>query len=208
MPILPLVEQKILNADTIISPVQELPDSRKLSASLIRKPVGSGSSQNSPNITFAPGINPFSQVPSSSPAEAAANVMHSYPPPQMIPPHQGGYPAYATGNVHYSNQTYPGLQHPPRSPLVYTNGYNMQNSTYLNLGPMSAVQQQEHAMFTNSPTETTAFPSYFTPDQQNMTGGFDPAVQMQYEQHAPTGTYEAMQHLASQHQQNYQYQGQ
>ncbi|KAJ4382819.1 hypothetical protein N0V86_002043 [Didymella sp. IMI 355093] len=207
MPILPLVEQKMLNADTIISPVQEFPDSRKLSAAFTRKPVGSSSSQNSPNTTFAPGINPFSRVPSSSPAGPVADAMHSYPPPQMVPPQQSGYAAYAANNAHYSNQTYPGLQNPPRSPLVYTNGFNMQNTTYLNMGPISAVQQQEQAMFTNSPTETTAFPSYFTPDQQNMAGGFDATMQMQYQQQQSTGTYQAMQHLANQHQQNYQYQG-
>jgi hypothetical protein len=207
MPILPLVEQKILNADTIISPVQELPDSRKLSAALVRKPVGGSPSQNSPNTTFAPGINPFSQVPSTSPADAAANVMHSYPPPQMVPPQQSGYAAYAASNVHYSNQTYPGLQNPPRSPLVYANGFNMQNPTYLNMAPVSAVQQQEQAMFTNSPTETTAFPNYFTPDQQNMAGGFDPTIQMQYQQQTSPGTYQAMQYLTNQHQQNYPYQG-
>jgi hypothetical protein len=208
MPILPLVEQKMLNADTIISPVQEFPDSRKLSAAITRKPVGGSLSRNSSSTTFAPGINPFSRVPSSSPAGPAADVMHSYPPPQMVPPQQSGYAAYAANNVQYPNQTYPGLQNPPRSPLVYTNGFNMQNTTYLNMGPISAVQQQEQAMFTNSPTETTAFPSYFTPDQQNMAGGFDPTMQMQYQQQQPTGTYQAMQYLTNQHQQNYQYRGQ
>ncbi|KAF2626867.1 hypothetical protein BU25DRAFT_74133 [Macroventuria anomochaeta] len=208
MPILPLVEQKLLNADTIISPVKEPPDARKLSAAFTRKPVGGGSSQNSPNTTFAPGINPFGQVPHNNPTEAAANAMHSYPPPQMVPPQQSGYAAYATNNVHYSNQTYPGLQNPPKSPLVYTNGFQMQNPSYLNMGPMSAVQQQEQAMFTNSPTETTVFPSYFAPDQQSMTGNFDPTLQMQYQQQTPSGTYQAMQYLTNQHQQNYQYQGQ
>lgn len=209
MPILPLVEQKVLNADTIISPVQELPDARKLSAAFIRKPVGGSPSQHSPSTTFAPGINPFGQLPQDNPIEAAATVMHSYPPPQMVPPQQNGYAAYAANNVHYSNQTYPGLQNPPKSPLVFANGFNMQNPSYLNLGPMSAVQQQEQSLFTNSPTETTAFPSYFTPDQQNMTGNFDPAMQMQYQQQQiPTGTYQAMQYLTNQHQQNYRYQSQ
>lgn len=84
----------------------------------------------------------------------------------------------------------------------------MQNPTYLNMGPVSAVQQQEQAMFTNSPTETTAFPNYFTPDQQNMAGGFDPTTQMQYQQQTSPGTYQAMQYLTNQHQQNYPYQGQ
>ncbi|KAF1932144.1 uncharacterized protein M421DRAFT_98353 [Didymella exigua CBS 183.55] len=208
MPILPLVEQKILNADTIISPVQEPPDSRKLSAAFARRPIGGSPSQNSPITTYAPGIDPFVQVPSGSLAEAAANVMHSYPPTQMVPQPQSGYTAYAANNIHYSNQTYPGLQNAPRSLLVHTDGFNMQSSTYLNMGPMSAVQQQEQAMFTNSPTETTAFPSYFTPDQQNITGGFDPTMQMPYQQQAPVGTYQGMQYLANQHQPNYQYQGQ
>jgi hypothetical protein len=207
MPILPLVEQKVLNADTIISPVQELPDTRSLSAAVTRKPVNSNSPiYQSPSTTFAPGITPFSQVPQNNPIEAAANVMHSYPPPQMVPPQQSGYAAYAANNVHYSNQTYPSLQNPPKSPMLYTNGFHMQNPTYLNIGPVSAVQQQEQAMFTNSPTETTAFPSYFAPDQQ-MAGGYDSTVQMQYRQQAPTGTYQAMSYLTNQHQQNYQYQG-
>jgi hypothetical protein len=83
----------------------------------------------------------------------------------------------------------------------------MPNQPYLNIGPVSAVQQQEQAMFTNSPTETTAFPNYFAPDQQNLAGGFDSAMQMQYQQ-PPTGTFQGMSYMANQHQQNYQYQGQ
>ncbi|KAF9699486.1 hypothetical protein EKO04_002312 [Ascochyta lentis] len=206
MPILPLVEQKLLNADTIISPVQELPDTRKLSAAFTRKPVPSPL-QQSPNTTFAPGVNPFGQPPQSNPNEAAANVMHSYPPPQMVPPQQNGYAAYAANNMHYANQTYPGLQNPPKSPMVYTNGFHLQDPSYLNMGPVSAIQQQGQAMFTNSPTETTAFPNYFAPEQQSMAGSYDPAMQMQYQQPPPTGTYQAMDYLTNQHQQNYQYQG-
>lgn len=215
MPILPLVEQKVLNADSIISPVQEFPDMRKLSMQLTRKPVGGSPSQQSPNTTFAPGINPFSQIPQNNTNDTAANVMHSYPPPQMIPPHQSGYAGYAGNSLQYSNQTYPGLQNPPKSPLGFTNGFNMQqNPAYLNMGPVSALQQQDQALFTNSPTETTAFPNYFTPDPQNMTGAFDPSMQMQYQQQQQqqqqpaTGTYQAMQYLTNQHQQNYHYQGQ
>ncbi|KAH6638016.1 hypothetical protein C7974DRAFT_152435 [Boeremia exigua] len=208
MPILPLVEQKMLNADTIISPVQEFPDQRKLSAQFTRKPVGGSPSHHTAGTTFAPGINPFSPVPQNNTPEAATSVMHSYPPPQLVPPQQGAYPVYAGNSLPYSNQTYPGLQNPPKSPLVFTNGFDMQNPSYLSLGPMSTVQQQDQAMFTNSPTETTAFPNYFTPDQQNMTGSFDPTMQMQYQQQSPTGTYQAMQYLTNQHQHSYQYQGQ
>lgn len=206
MPILPLVEQKLLNADTIISPVQELPDARKLSAAFARKPVPNGSQQGL-NATFAPGINSYSRVPQNTSNEAAANIMHSYPPPQMVPPHQSGYAGYPANNMHYANQTYPGLQNPPKSPMVYTSGFSMQDPSYLNMGAVSAVQQQDQAMFTNSPTETTAFPNYFTPDPQSMAGSFDPAMQMQYQQQPPTGTYQAMDYLSNQHQQNYHYQG-
>lgn len=207
MPILPLVEQKLLNADTIISPVQELPDARKLSAAFARKPVPS-SLQHSPNTTFAPGIDPFASTQQNHPNEAAANVMHSYPPPHMVPPPQSGYAAYAANNIQYSNQTYPGLQNPSKSPMLYTSGFHVQNPSYLNMGPVSAVQQQEQAMFTNSPTETTAFPGYFAPDQQNMAGSYDATMQMQYQQQQPQGTYQAMDYLTNQHQQNYPYQGQ
>ncbi|KZM26351.1 metal ion binding [Ascochyta rabiei] len=204
MPILPLVEQKLLNADTIISPVQEFPDTRKLSAVFSRKPVPSPL-QPSPNTTFGPGINPFRP---HDPSEAAANVVHSYPPPQMVAPQQSGYAAYAANNMHYTNQTYPGTPNPPKTPMVYTNEFPLQDPSYVNMGPVSAIQQQEQAMFTNSPTETTAFPSYLAPDQQNMMGGrFDAAMQMQYQQQAATGTYQAMDYLTNQQQQNYQYQG-
>lgn len=204
MPILPLVEQKLLNANTIISPIQELPDARKLSAAFARSPTN-GSLQHSPNMTFAPGINPFAQYPQNGQNEAAASVMHSYPPPQIVPAQQSGYAAYAANNVHYPNQTYPGLHNLPKPPNIYTNGLHVQDEAYMNgnsgfgMGHMSTVQQQEQAMFTNSPTETTAFPSYFTPDQQ----GFE----MQYQQ-PNTGTYQAIDYLTNQHQQNYQYQGQ
>jgi hypothetical protein len=207
MPILPLVEQKLLNVDTIISPVQELPDTRKLSAAFARSPINDPL-QHSPNSTFAPGINPFGQFPQPGQNDAAASAMHSYPPPQMIPPQQNGYAAYATSSMHqFPHQTYPGLQSPPKAPNTYGNGLHMPNQPYLNIGPVSAVQQQEQAMFTNSPTETTAFPNYFAPDQQNLAGGFDSAMQMQYQQ-PPTGTFQGMSYMANQHQQNYQYQGQ
>ncbi|KAJ8107912.1 hypothetical protein OPT61_g8541 [Boeremia exigua] len=207
MPILPLVEQKLLNADTIISPVQEFPDTRKLSAQLTRKPVGRSPSHHSSVTTFAPGINPFSPVPHENSTEAAANVMHSYPPPQMMPSQHGGYAAYGTNNVQYSNQTYPGLQNPPRSPMIFANDFNMQDPAYVGMGPVAAIQQQDQAMFTNSPTETTAFPNYFSPDQQQVAGSYDPML-MQYQQQPSTGTYQAMQYLTNQHQQNYHYQGQ
>ncbi len=207
MPILPLVEQKVLNADTIISPVQEFPDARKLPAAFARSP-SSGPMQHSPTTTFAPGIDPFGQYPRNGQSQSAASVMHSYPPPQMVPPPQSGYAAYAANGMdQFPHQTYPRLQNPPKGSNIYNNELQIPNQPYLNMGTMSAVQQQEQAMFTNSPTETTAFPNYFAPDAQSMGGGFDPAMQMQYQQQPPTGTYQAMNFLMNEH--NYQrYQGQ
>lgn len=204
MPILPLVEQKVLNADTIISPVQELPDIRK---AITRKPVGGSPLYSFSDSTFAPGVNPFAQVPQNNMAGAEAHAMHSYPPPH-VGQQQEGYAAYTADNAHYNNRTYPGLHKTPKSPQIFTNDYNMRNPSYVNLGPVSAVQQQDQALFTNSPTETTAFPNYYTPDSQYMTGDFDAAMQMQYQQQTSTGSYQAMHYLTNQHQQSYPYQGQ
>lgn len=205
MPILPLVEQKVLNADTIISPVQELPDVRK---AITRKPVGGSPLYHFSNATFAPGVNPFTRVPQNNMTGGEGHAMHSYPPPHMVP-QQGGYAAYAADNAHYTNQTYPGLHKPPKSPQIFTNDYDMRNPSYVNMGPVSAVQQQDQAPFTNSPTETTAFPNYYTPDPQYMTGDFDPTMQMQYQQPSSTGSYQAMHYMSNQHQhqQSYPYQG-
>ena len=223
MPILPLVDQKQLNADSIISPVVEMPESRKLSITPNRSPIDNLSRYN-PNSTLAPGIDPSALYPHDTKPEAASNVMHTYPPPQMVPyknqqPAQmtsyAGYAANAGQN--YPNQTYPGLQEPPKPRSDYANGLhpnqpfptgNLQNSVnQYGMSPISTVQQQQ-ATYTDSPIDTTAFPSYYTQEPQNLTNdmsamGYDNTNTMQYQQQ---GTYPAMSYLTSQH--NFQYQGQ
>lgn len=225
MPILPLVENKQLNADSIISPVVEIPESRKLSATPNRSPIDNPSRYN-PNSTLAPGIDPSGLYPHDPKPEMASNVMHTYPPPQMVPyknPQQtqmNGYANYGAQNGHnYANQTYPGLQEPPKPRSGYGNGLqipnqgfhagNMQNGmTQYGMSPVSTVQQQQ-SLYTDSPVDTTsAFPNYYPQEAQNLTNdmsnmGYD-ANAMQYQQQ---GTYAAMSYLTTQHN-NYQYQGQ
>jgi hypothetical protein len=221
MPILPLIDQKQLHADTIISPVVEMTESRKLSVTPNRSPIENPSRYN-PNPGLAPGIDPWGQFPQDTKPELASNVMHTYPPPQMVPfkapqpPQINGYAAYAVNNGHnYPSQTYPGLQQPPKSAGGYPNGLqiptqpyqngNMQNSAgQYGMTPISTVQQQQ-AMYTDSPVETTAFPAYFPQEPNDLTGmPYNPATAMQYPQQQ--GTYQGMQYLNTQ--QQYQYQGQ
>jgi hypothetical protein len=222
MPILTLVEQKQLNADSIISPVVEMPESRKLSITPNRSPVDNPSRYN-PSSTLAPGIDPYGQLPQDAEPDATSNTMHTYPPPQMVPyknqqPAQlNGFANYAVNTgQNYPNQTYPGLQQPPKPHSGYMNGLQIPNQTFPNgqygMAPVSAVQQQ--AMYTDSPVDTTAFPSYYTQEPQNVANdgsgmGYDATNTMQYQQQQPQpqqGTYQAMAYLNAQH--SYQYQGQ
>lgn len=221
MPILPLVDQKQLNADSIISPIVELPESRKLSVTPGRSPVDNPSRYN-PNSTYAPGIDPNTLYTPDTKPETSANVMHTYPPPQMMPyknqqPAQtNGYGNYAsTGTTHYPSQTYPGLQEPPKQRNGYANGLqipgqpfhsgNLQNGvSQYGMSPVPTVQQQQ-SMYTDSPVDTTAFPSYYTQEPQNLTADMS---NMAYDtaNYQQQGTYQAMSYLTQQH--NYQYQNQ
>jgi hypothetical protein len=227
MPILPLVNQKQLQPDSIISPIVELPESRKLSNTPSRSPIDH-SSRYTPNSAFAPGIDPQNLYPQESKAQAASPTMQTYPPPQMVPykaqqPAQvSGYAAYAANNAaHYSNQTYPGLQVPPKPHSGYSNGLHVPNQHYQNgtmqngiqqygMAPVTTVQQQQ-SMYSESPINesTTAFPSYYTQEPQGLTTdmgkmGYDTTPNgMPYQQGS---TYPAMSYLTSQH--NYQYQNQ
>lgn len=224
MPILPLVDQKQLNADSIISPVVEMPESCKLSVTPSRSPIDHLSRYN-PNSTLAPGIDPSGLFPHDKTPEVAASVMHTYPPPQMVPyknqqPAQvNGYTNYPTNTGQtYPSQTYPGLQEPAKPRSGYANGLQIPNQQFhpsnlqnnvnqYGISPVSTVQQQQ-AMYTDSPVDTTAFPSYYSQEPQNLTSnmstpGYDNANTMQYPQQ---GTYSAMSYLTAQH--NYQYQGQ
>jgi hypothetical protein len=222
MPILTLVEQKQLNADSIISPVVEMPESRKLSITPGRSPIDNNPSRYNPTSTLAPGIDPYGQYPQDAKPEIASTTMHTYPPPQMVPykssqPAQvNGYANYAVNNNQaYPSQTYPGLQQPPKPHNGYVNGLQIPNQPYVNgqygMAPVSAVQQQ--ALYTDSPVDTTAFQRYYTQEPQNLTNettamGYNTTNGMQYQQQPPPpqGTYQAMAYLNTQ--QNYQYQGQ
>jgi hypothetical protein len=221
MPILPLVEGKQLNADSIISPVVEMPESRKLSMTPSRSPIDNASRYN-PASTLAPGIDPYGQFPQDTKPEVASSTMQTYPPPQMVPykgqqPAQmSGYAAYVTSHgQNYPNQTYPGLQQPPKPHNGYANGLQIPGQPYSNgqygMTPVSTVQQTQ-TMYTDSPTDSTAFPNYYTQEPQNMTPdvsgmGYDTTNGMQYQQQPPPpGTYPGMAYMNTQH--NYQYQGQ
>ncbi|KAH4991982.1 hypothetical protein HBI38_193420 [Parastagonospora nodorum] len=223
MPILTLVEQKQLNADSIISPVVEMPDSRKLSMNPNKSPVDNNPSRYIPNSNLAPGIDPYGQYPQDVKSETGSTGMHTYPPPQMLP-YKGpqsngvsGYADYAVNNgVPYPIQTYPGLQQPPKPLNGYANGLQIPSQPYANgqygITPVTAVQQQQN-MYTDSPIDQTAFPSYYTQEPQNLTNdatnmGFATTSGMQYQQQPQPqqGAYQAMPYMNPQH--NYQYQGQ
>ncbi|KAF1911562.1 hypothetical protein BDU57DRAFT_93429 [Ampelomyces quisqualis] len=222
MPILTLVEQKQLSADSIISPIVEIPESRKLLATPGRSPQDNPS-RYVPSSTLAPGIDPYGHYPQDSKPETASSVMQTYPPPQMVP-YKGpqsaqvnGYANYAVSDSHsYPNQTYPGLQQPSKLQNGYVNGLQIHTRPYSNgqygLTPIPAVQQQQ-TMYTDSPVETTAFPNYYAREPQNLSDGtvgmgYNATNGLQYQQQPQPqqGTYQAMAYLNAQH--NYQYQGQ
>lgn len=219
MPILPLVNQKQLNADSIISPIVELPESRKLSITPTRSPMDTSSRHNL-NSAYAPGIDPQSlQIQDSKPQVASA-VMQTYPPPQLAlaPNQMNGYAHFVASNaVSYPNQTYPGLQVPPKPHSGYPNGFQVPSQAYqpgdmqsgvqqYGMTPVSTVQQQQ-SVYTDSPVDTTItpFPSYFAQESQGLTNdmpnmGYDGGTGTHYQQGS---TYPAMSYLTPQH--SYQY---
>lgn len=234
MPILPLVDQEQISADTVISPVVEMPESRKLSATPNRSPVDNSSRYN-PSSTLAPGIDPScGQYPSDSPG-AASSVMHTYPPPQMMPYKNtqeqvpsGNYANFAMQNAQgYSGRTYPGLQEPSKARGAYVNNLQIPSQQYMNgnmqngvnrfpMTPVSTVGPQA-PMFNTSPVDTVPFSTdamasqYFTQEPQSMgsngmtdMNGFDTTNSMQYQQPA---TYPDMAYMTAP-QRNYQYQAQ
>ncbi|PVH99494.1 hypothetical protein DM02DRAFT_629319 [Periconia macrospinosa] len=227
MPILPLVEQKQMNADTIISPVVELADKGKLSGTPNRSPIDNPSRYIPPNpATLAPGIDPSSFAPFApdTPAGATPNTMHTYPPPQMAP-QSSSYMAFAAENPQGFTRTYPGLDpNKPKGP--YMNNLQIPNQVYMNgnmtngpnrfpMTPVSAVQQQQQqqqGMFTDSPVDATPYSTdtlgstYFQPQQQQhhlSSNGLDMTFNAGNE--SQLSAYQTMAYLKAQ-QQNYHYQ--
>lgn len=125
MPVLGLVEQKHLSADTIISPV-EAPKPR-LKVDLSASEDKTTSSQGSPNRPLSASLSPYGAPPfgNASPHSAlAASAMHTYPPPQMgSRPHSPyvqpvKYEQPVPGSSAYAVQSYPGF-------LTNTHGQNI-----------------------------------------------------------------------------------
>jgi hypothetical protein len=198
MPILPLVEQKHMNADTIISPVIEIPES-KFSRTPSKSPVDNPSryKPNMTSSTLAPGIDPSSFgkfPPDMTPSAPASAGMHTYPPPQYMnyksqqqePEQKNGYNNYGMDNISVQNnnmgQTYPGLQPGSRPRSPYPNGQHQiaSNQQYANTNsfpvtPISVVGPPPPALFTSSPVDTTTYATdglgtaYFTQEPQDMT---------------------------------------
>ncbi|KAF2634641.1 hypothetical protein P280DRAFT_413317 [Massarina eburnea CBS 473.64] len=230
MPILPLVEQKQMSADTIISPVVEIADKGRLSATPNRSPIDNPSRYNPNASTLAPGIDPshtsfgkYTSDPSQSGVAVASNMMHTYPPPQMVASPQtnsayiNNYTNSATENgqqVYNGRTTYPGLD-PSKTKGTYVNNLQIpSHQSFMNgnmanrfpITPVSAVppqMQQQQGVFTDSPVDATPYSTdalgsstYFAQEAQGhgLGMGFDAQSQMQYQQH-------------QQHQQQHQQQG-
>ncbi|KAL5116273.1 hypothetical protein ACEQ8H_005831 [Pleosporales sp. CAS-2024a] len=221
-PILKLVEQKQLTADSIISPVVEMPNSRKLSLASNRSPMHNNPSRYNPSLSLAPGIDPYSKLPPDMKSEVASAGMHTYPPPQMVQyrgPQGGqtnGYTNYPVSNGQsYPSQTYPGLQQLSKLNNNFNTGLQIPNQPFANgqygVAPVSAMQQQ--SMYTDSPIDTTTFPNCFTQDVQNVTNDTTSisynapnGMQYQQQQQPQQGAWVTMAHLNAQH--GYPYQGQ
>jgi hypothetical protein len=197
MPILPLVEQKQMNADTIISPVVERPEQARNQLSTAGKsPVHNPSRYNPANTTLAPGLDPsFSQFPKDAASSGlSASVMHTYPPPQLVA-YSGkqqqnpntNYSNFGTDGQNFPGQSYPGLRSPPKSRGAYVNGLQIPNQPYHNgniqhgpnrfpMTPISAIGQDQPVL-SSSPVDTTAFgtdslgPFSFTQEPQALSAG-------------------------------------
>lgn len=221
MPILPLVEQKQMNADTIISPVVELADKGKLSGTPNRSPIDNPSRYIPNPATLAPGIDPsFAQYTPDTPSGMTPNVVHTYPPPQMAP-QNSGYAAFAAENPQGFTRTYPGLD-PTKAKGTYMNNLHIPSQPYMNgnmpngpnrfpMTPVSAIQQQ--AVFTDSPVETAPYSmdtlrsTYYPQEQPNLATngldmGFDAVNSAQFQQ---LSAYQQMAYMRA-HPQNQHYQ--
>ncbi|KAF2750558.1 hypothetical protein M011DRAFT_392866, partial [Sporormia fimetaria CBS 119925] len=230
MPILPLVEQKQMNADTIISPVVELPDSRKLSATPNRSPIDNPSRYNpKTNSTLAPGIDPsfviFGQPHLSS---VASTVMHTYPPPQFMQvkseqttskPVYSQYGVQAPQSV--AGQTYPGVHGLPKTSPQYPSEQHAANQAFANgqrQYPMvSAAGMTQHptAAFTTSPVDTGMYTTdvlgsvYYTQEPQAINGNGamqDLGLNGNNGMHYDPSVYQGMSYMDPNQQQNYPYQ--
>ncbi|KAF2498339.1 hypothetical protein BU16DRAFT_430858, partial [Lophium mytilinum] len=192
MPILPLVEQKQLNADTIISPVVEMPEhSRNQLATPIKSPNDNPSRYN-PGSTMphlGAGFDPatYAQYSSEvSQSSLTAPAMHSYPPPQF--PYRGQQqqqnPSFSfpiDQPQSFAVRSYPGLldtrQRSPQGNGAQSSNQayrgNMQNGAgqYAPITPVSATYGQPQVF--SSPVDTTPYsneiPSaYFTNEPQSI----------------------------------------
>lgn len=211
MPILPLVEQKQINADTIISPVVEMPEQARNQISTLPKSPSDNPSRYNPSSVVSSVTSPFdptySQYSSdASPSGLTAPAMHSYPPPQLLTyrPQQPvqaspfSFPVDNTSN--YANRSYPGfLDTKQRS--QYVNGVQIPDQLYRNsnvqngstryappITPVSAYGQQP--VF-SSPVDTTPFSNdglsstYFPqdpPTSSTTQAGMGGPSQMVYDQ--------------------------
>lgn len=237
MPILPLVEQKNMSADTVISPVIEQPESHKLSRTPSKSPIDrSFGNKMSTTSTFAPGISPsFGNIPQHlSSSAVASNAMRTYPPTQFATyktqqPVQTPMNNNAMGPTLGTSQTYPSLLEGARPHTPYANGQGMVNHSrgnsnaqndmngFTTLAIMSTVGQQP-AGLTSSPVETTFSsgdgtmgPAYFTQEPQamaDMNGGMpDVGFSCGGTVQYNPSTYPGMLYSNSGGQQHYQYPG-
>jgi hypothetical protein len=237
MPILPLVEQKQIHADTIISPVVEMSEqSRHQLATPIKSPNDNPSRYNSggPMPALGSGFDlPYSQYSSDvSQAGLTAPSMHSYPPPQFV-----GYRNQQQQNAAYNFpidrtqsfaiRSYPGLLDTRQrqrngaqtSNQVYR-GNNVQNGAgqYAPMTPVSATYGQPQVFA--SPVDTTPYQgdlpaSYFKHEPQSTSG----ATQTELVGCSPLGYdqsssipytpsgYQQVPQYLQQQQQNYPYHG-
>jgi len=210
MPILPLVEQKQINTDTIISPVVEMPEQARNQINALSKSPNDNPSRYNPSSAVSSLASPFEQTYSQyssdiSPSGLTAPAMHTYPPPQHLiyrpqQPVQASpftFPVDTTST--YANRSYPGfLDTKQRSP--YVNGVQIPSQSYRNSNvqngssryapPITPVSTYGQPVF-SSPVDTTPFstdslPSTYLPqDPQSSSttqAGMSGSSQMAYDQ--------------------------
>ncbi|KAL1635535.1 hypothetical protein SLS56_001586 [Neofusicoccum ribis] len=216
LPILPLVESKPLNADSIISPVEK-PQTHRPRATSSAAP--SNSSKYHQNLSVNSSYSSYNQ---DAPSSATSNIMHTYPPPQFQSfrpqaqpqPQAANYGGDMTSG--FAVRSYPGLQGQSRlDPNQYaSNGYTP------SITPPVTDYAQSGQVF-HSPVEAGPFGSdlptnlyaYNGPIGPEFSGGMAVTGNMQHDPVEGGGQYRTGQYPLpssyprAQQQQGYPYQG-
>ncbi|KAH7060613.1 hypothetical protein B0J12DRAFT_566425 [Macrophomina phaseolina] len=202
LPILPLVENKPLNADSVISPVEK-PQANRGRATSSATP--SNSSRYTRNLSVNSSYSSYNQ---EAPPSGPSTVMHTYPPPQLSNYRgQAQHPQQQTQAAAYSSDVAPGFavrSYPGSAASSGMQGHNqLDPNQYAGSGYPPAITPvtdfaQSGQVF-HSPVEAGPFSTnlpanlyaYNGPMGADYTGGLPMTGNMQDEQMNSGGQFQA-----------------